>query len=892
MSSRARDTGRHYASGSAKRKAKDEKEKKKQDVLSKTRKLSEFFSVQSAGAETQEVEAENTEVASHCVDNGSDMEESPLPILPSRSAVIHDLATFSTSQNEVERTESPSSSATSSSSQREVESTAHASDVATSSTSQKQDESKMYSNDIGEWPSNFSRDYWIAKGSSEVQHINSDFLSSKKLYDKEDYPRLCQKSFFTYTHKPTNKTHLRDWLCYSEAKGKLFCFVCIVTDSGCSSRFTKEGFDDWKNANNLLKRHEQSTSHRQAIISLLVRKNRAARVDSQLVSQIETEQKYWRTLLERIVSVIQFLAERGLAFRGSDEIIGSPHNGNYLGLLELIAKFDVFLAQHINTYANKGKGHTSYLSKTTCEEFIHLIASSISDHIICEIKKCKYYSISLDSTPDISHVDQLTLIVRYVLPSGPVERFVKFLDMEGHTAEQLAYSLLNFLKENDIDIKDCRGQSYDNASNMSGKYRGLQARIKETNKYAEYIPCFAHSLNLVAKCAAECCIEASIFFDFVESLYTFFSASTYRWGLLTKALEDTGSKLPILKRLSDTRWSARADATKALLCGFTTIKQVLDRISNNMDQKAECRNQAYGLVSKMSKLETGIMTIFWNGMLERLQATSVSLQSPDQDLNTGYALYESLHGYVQAMRSTFSDIEAKAKILTDCEEYQQQTSRRRKRNTKYDYLSGSTTLNDDEAVENQTPKQKFETQVFIVIIDNILSALAKRMEAYHRVTGVFGILRQLKFLTAEEILKKSPNIVSAYPDDLDEGLGDELVQFAELLKTDVAATTVNKKQEAPELQFYRLIVEKSLESCFPNVEIVLRIYLSLMITNCSGERSFSTLKRVKNELRNTMGQDRLNSLTLMNIESGLLREIDLNNVISKFANTKSRKVCL
>ncbi|GBP23047.1 Zinc finger MYM-type protein 1 [Eumeta japonica] len=78
----------------------------------------------------------------------------------------------------------------------------------------------------------------------------------------------------------------------------------------------------------------------------------------------------------------------------------------------------------------------------------------------------------------ISHVDQLTLIVRYVLPSGPVERFVKFLDMEDHTAEQLAQSLLDFLSESGIDIKDCRGQSYDNASNMSGKYTGLQARIK------------------------------------------------------------------------------------------------------------------------------------------------------------------------------------------------------------------------------------------------------------------------------------------------------------------------------------------------------------------------------------------------------------------------------
>ncbi len=60
-------------------------------------------------------------------------------------------------------------------------------------------------------------------------------------------------------------------------------------------------------------------------------------------------------------------------------------------------------------------------------------------------------------------------------------------------------------------------------------------------------------------------------------------------------------------------------------------------------------------------------------------------------------------------------------------------------NSKYDCFSGFIAL--DEVVENQTPKQKFECRVFIVIADNILSALAKRMEAYHRVTGVFGIFR-------------------------------------------------------------------------------------------------------------------------------------------------------
>ena len=150
--------------------------------------------------------------------------------------------------------------------------------------------------------------------------------------------------------------------------------------------------------------------------------------------------------------------------------------------------------------------------------------------------------------------------------------------------------------------------------------------------------------------------------------------------------------------------------------------------------------------------------------------------------------------------------------------------------------------------------------------NTVLTYIPRGMKGFlyfftYRVTGVFGILRQLKSITAEEILKRTPNIVSSYQEDLEESLGDELMQFTELLKTNVAAAINNGKHEALELQFYKLIMENSLESCFPNVEIVLRIYLSLMNTNCSIERSFSTLQRTKSELRNMMGQDRLNNLT-------------------------------
>ncbi|KAH9639129.1 hypothetical protein HF086_018197 [Spodoptera exigua] len=109
------------------------------------------------------------------------------------------------------------------------------------------------------------------------------------------------------------------------------------------------------------------------------------------------------------------------------------------------------------------------------------------------------------------------------------------------------------------------------------------------------------------------------------------------------------------------------------------------------------------------------------------------------------------------------------------------------------------------------------------------------MKAYHKITSVFEVFQQIKSLTTEEILEKSSRIVSPYEDDLENSRGGELVQFAELLKTDVTTVIDSKKQEPLELQFYKLLLNNSLESCFLNLEMALRIFLSLMITNCSGE---------------------------------------------------------
>ena len=124
-----------------------------------------------------------------------------------------------------------------------------------------------------------------------------------------------------------------------------------------------------------------------------------------------------------------------------------------------------------------------------------------------------------------------------------------------------------------VDLANCRGQAYDNASNMSGRYNGLQAHLKNKNPLIHYIPCAAHSLNLVGTNTVEdCCPVASSFFDPLQSLYAFCAASTHRWARFFKNADIKVDST--LKSLSSTRWSARADSSKALCGNYAQIRAI------------------------------------------------------------------------------------------------------------------------------------------------------------------------------------------------------------------------------------------------------------------------------------------------------------------------------
>lgn len=557
--------------------------------------------------------------------------------------------------------------------------------------------------------------------------------------------------------------------------------------------------------------------------------------------------------------------------------------------VKIIAKFDPILKGHLNSISKKEHIKNHYLGKDTQNEFIQLMANHVVSKI--RVKILKYYAIILDFTRDIARVEQLSVVLRTTdLETARIEEhFVRFVAVDTTTAEGLTDYLLNELEKLGLNLANCRGQSYDNDSNMRGVHNGVQQKILNLNPLAFFVPCGSHSWNLVLGDAASSSVQAQTFFGTLQRLYTIFFSSSQRWSILKEHVNIS------LKPLSETRWECRVESVKAVRF---QLDQVCDALCSLREKSTDC-----ALISECQSLENQISTfkfivslVIWYDILIQIHAISKMWQSPSINLEAAIHYLKVFLNWLDQYRNNGFDsaLVAAREVAeeTGLTETTFKSPRIRRKKKMFDYEA------TDEGHE-LAPKEAFRISYFNVVVDTIRVSCEPRFEALKQHENIFGFLYNVLNVSSmpdKELLNHCEDLQIALTDgnqrDIDGlELFEELKIFPNVVEeADKKSKEKSQLNQSGILRALKFITINNLSDIYPNLFIALRIVLTIPVTVAAAERSFSILKLIKTYLRNTMTQHRLSSLAISSIENEVSHSLDFKALIDDFAHKKSRRV--
>jgi hypothetical protein len=372
------------------------------------------------------------------------------------------------------------------------------------------------------------------------------------------------------------------------------------------------------------------------------------------------------------------------------------------------------------------------------------------------------------------------------------------------------------------------------------------------------------------------CRQAISFFGVIQRIYTLFAKSTKRW----KILVDNVPGLTV-KSWSNTRWESRIKSVQAIRFQTPQIRSALIALEKASTDDPGTVSDCQSLVSALENFEFLVGLVIWQDILFSINKVSKKLQSKIVSIDATLKHIQSVIAYFEKYRDEgfISSMETAKNIASELDiEPIFPTKRQRKRKRHFDDQDDQ----DDEI--QQSAMDTFRREYFLIMIDHAIASLNSRFEQMTVFDNIFGFLfnsKKLKSLDEVDLWAHCKIFVDKFSHDNSSDV--EINDFFQELKV-LQMALPDSMMSAPEI--LKFIMDAD---CYPNVSVAYRILLTVPVTVASAERSFSKLKLLKNYLRSTMSQERLNGLAMCTIERDILDTIDLNTVLDDFASRNARR---
>ena len=686
---------------------------------------------------------------------------------------------------------------------------------------------------------------------------------------KQDGERSCHANWFREWQ----------WLHYDEDKDVVRCFTCIsavqkklmpLQEKKSESAFTDYGFRNWKRGPEKFRIHERSEFHSKAAEKLLASRRKG--IDAVLSQRVQLEQKVHRDGLEVIFSAIFFLGQQGFPLRGHDH-----DDGAFFNLVHEMARCKPDVLKWLQKRDN-------FLSDTIQNEIIELVSHEVQREIVQRASTSYFIGVTADGTTDGSGKEQFAVCLQYVDKSMSAHTsFLGFYNPPDSKGETLAATIVDVLTRLGIPLEKLSGFSFDTAANMSGVRQGVQARLKERCPGSIYVPCCNHSLDLCLQELARTVTIISDTLEFVRNVGTVIRESANRRELYA-SMFDSQHEVKHLHSLCPTRWCVRGGAVKRALDSFEEIRRTLAHLAGDKNVRVNSQALIRGLSNQAGKMATYIGLYVSSEIFLHCDATARVLQQENITASESMSAVNLLKQTLQRVRQSVPELVAAATATAKQLELKPPAEKRRTK-------TPARLRHDEEPEAREDEKQTFETELHASFNRGLDLMLNKLDERFANEGVSMAIAR-------EQLIMKSATDSTYVDSVLFESLGlppsfecEKLTVQLKQLKDFMEASDDFEGNTATLSGIAQLLAsqDRITQVLFSELFRLASMCLSQPCSNASSERAFSSLRRLKTWLRNTMAQSRLTHLGLMATSQDILRRLDRNKLMQEFVSRTSER---
>nr|XP_016447137.1 PREDICTED: zinc finger MYM-type protein 1-like [Nicotiana tabacum] len=502
-----------------------------------------------------------------------------------------------------------------------------------------------------------------------------------------------------------------------------------------------------------------------------------------------------------------------------------------------------------------------------------------------------YFGILVDESKHISHKEQVALVLRYVDKNGEVvERFVGLVHVSDTSASSLKEAIYSLLLEHSLSPSKIRGQGYDGASNMRGEINGLKTLIMKDSPSAYYIHCFAHQLQLILVAIAKKYLDVEDFFCHVTYMLNVIGGSFKRRDslrllqaekleqLLESGEVHTGQGLNQewgLQGLDDNRWGSHFKTLDNFIVLFLSIVRVLEVIKYEGSTSND-RNQAKYLLSEIKTFKFIFMLHLMLKVLALSNELSKTLQKRDQDIINVVEFLNITKKRLQDMR------ESECESLLECAS---------SFCVMHDILIPK--MNEFYFLEKLKRNSSsicyshhLRVQIFCAVIDVQLQELNDRFDVVssNLILGMARLNPVNSFANYDK--GRIMTLAKCYPNEFDEvqirDLSYQLDTF--IIHMRCGNAKFSNLQGISDLA--KALVEINLVETYSYIYLLLKLTLILPVATATVERAFLSMKQIKNDERNSMGDQYLNDCLVCYIERDVFTNVSNDVIIDRFQNMK------